>query len=96
MPIYESFRAYLKRVVIVFVHGPPISILIRPDASCRIPYTKIYWIVPRLDRAFFVLRIGPLDPTEIYNYRQEELRVRNQEQGVDGGGFHGVRLLKKS
>jgi hypothetical protein len=44
--------------------------------------TKIFWVVPCMDCAFFVLRASPLDPTQMYTYNSEGLVVR--------GGCHHI------
>jgi hypothetical protein len=34
----------------------------------RSPDTKIFWVVSCLGRAFFVLRVGPSGPAQMYTY----------------------------
>jgi hypothetical protein len=70
VPLYERFRACLKRVVLVPAHGRNLG----PNSAryigpCR-PDTKIFRVVSCLERAFFtVLRAGPSGPAQMYTYR---------------------------
>jgi hypothetical protein len=58
VPLYGSFRAYLKRVVLVPVHGPDLGPNpARYNGSCRA------WAV-----LLSVLRAGPSGPAQMYTY----------------------------
>ena len=57
MPLYGSFRACLKRAVLVPAHGP------RPRPK---PDPTLKYFV--LCCAWAVLRVGPSDPAQIYTY----------------------------
>lgn len=37
------------------------------------PSTKIFWVVPYLGRVFFVFRASPLDPAQMYTYKEIQL-----------------------
>jgi hypothetical protein len=66
MPLYGSFRACLKRAVLVPAHGPRP----RPDISGRVGPALKYFVPCRGWAVLFsVLRAGPSDPAQMYTYK---------------------------